>query len=308
MEVSWGNLMNYYERHLGDYAKATSHLSLLEHGAYTLLLDRYYTNEAPIPAEKAYRWCMARSREEKAAVDAVLSEFFVRDGDEWYNTRADSDIARFKAKVPEKEEKKRNAKERQKVARQRRADLFRQLREIGITMDWRSTTNELVTELSRVTVTHGTATQTPDTRHQSPVPIHQSKALVVTEASTEVSQGTMTDATFACVLMKQRGCPRINPSNVDLLAAIGEGVTAMALADTAAEGIEMGKSEPFAWAIATARGRHKDGPKQVNGDNHAANQPGHKLSAVERVAQSIIDRREAERDEDNGSCIPFIAG
>ncbi len=25
--------MNYYERHLGDYAKDTAHLSMLEHGA-----------------------------------------------------------------------------------------------------------------------------------------------------------------------------------------------------------------------------------------------------------------------------------
>ena len=34
--------MNYYERHLGDYARDTGHLSMLEHGAYSLLLDRYY--------------------------------------------------------------------------------------------------------------------------------------------------------------------------------------------------------------------------------------------------------------------------
>jgi uncharacterized protein YdaU (DUF1376 family) len=33
--------VNYYERHLGDYAKDAGHLSMLEHGAYSLLLDRY---------------------------------------------------------------------------------------------------------------------------------------------------------------------------------------------------------------------------------------------------------------------------
>jgi uncharacterized protein YdaU (DUF1376 family) len=69
--------MNYYERHLGDYARDTAHLSILEHGVYTLLLDRYYATEQPIPADQAHRVARARSREEKAAVDAVLSEFFV---------------------------------------------------------------------------------------------------------------------------------------------------------------------------------------------------------------------------------------
>ena len=31
--------MNYYERHLGDYARDAGHLSMLEHGAYALLLN-----------------------------------------------------------------------------------------------------------------------------------------------------------------------------------------------------------------------------------------------------------------------------
>jgi uncharacterized protein YdaU (DUF1376 family) len=31
--------VNYYERHIGDYLKDTAHLSLLEHGIYTRLLD-----------------------------------------------------------------------------------------------------------------------------------------------------------------------------------------------------------------------------------------------------------------------------
>ena len=51
--------MNYYERHLGDYAKDAGHLSMLEHGAYSLLLDRYYTTEQPIPADQA-RWDVYR--------------------------------------------------------------------------------------------------------------------------------------------------------------------------------------------------------------------------------------------------------
>ena len=34
-----GGRVNYYEHHLGDYAKDTGHLSMLEHGAYRIQLD-----------------------------------------------------------------------------------------------------------------------------------------------------------------------------------------------------------------------------------------------------------------------------
>ncbi len=39
--------MNYYERHLGDYAKDTAHLTMIEHGAYTLLLPAAAKNVRP---------------------------------------------------------------------------------------------------------------------------------------------------------------------------------------------------------------------------------------------------------------------
>lgn len=69
--------MNYYKRHIGDYSAATSHLTLIEHGAYARLLDLYYVRERAIPDAQAERLCGARTQEEKAAVRNVLQEFFV---------------------------------------------------------------------------------------------------------------------------------------------------------------------------------------------------------------------------------------
>ncbi len=77
-----------------------------------------------------------------------------------------------------------------------------------------------------------------------------------------------TDAGRACLAMRQVGCTRVNPSHPDLLAALAEGVTPEMLTATAAEAIEAGKSSPFAWAIATARSRHADGPAVI-GTGHA---------------------------------------
>lgn len=89
--------MNYYERHLGDYAKDTAHLTVTEHGVYTLLLDRYYATEAPIPDDQKYRVARSKSRDEKAAVDAVLAEFFELDGNVWRQKRCDEVIANHHA-------------------------------------------------------------------------------------------------------------------------------------------------------------------------------------------------------------------
>lgn len=169
--------MNYYERHLGDYAKDTAHLSMLEHGAYTLLLDRYYATEQGIPADQAHRVARARTKEEKEAVDIVLQEFFRLEGGVWVKGRVEEEIASYLESVPAAEERKKGAKERQQRARDRRRLMFEELASHGIVMPWNTKTETLQAELLRVTsqpshtpvtqpVTRDvTATHTPDTSH-----------------------------------------------------------------------------------------------------------------------------------------------
>lgn len=89
--------MNYYRRYCGDYAAATPHLTLLEHGAYVLMLDAYYTSERPLPAsyDLLYRICRAQTPPEKKAVRQVAEEFFPvsQDGEFRHNPRADKELA-----------------------------------------------------------------------------------------------------------------------------------------------------------------------------------------------------------------------
>lgn len=92
--------MNYYEHHIGDYAAATSHLSLIEDAVYTRMLRRYYLTECHLPADvqQVMRLVGARQPEECAAVEAVLREFFTLADDGWHQKRADEDIAKFHEK------------------------------------------------------------------------------------------------------------------------------------------------------------------------------------------------------------------
>lgn len=85
--------MNYYPRFPGDYMRKTMHLSMLEDGAYTRLLDWYYANDRAIPHDRRYAVSRATSSAERTAVDAVLCEFFVTEEGHHRNLRADTEIA-----------------------------------------------------------------------------------------------------------------------------------------------------------------------------------------------------------------------
>lgn len=84
--------MNFYPRFPGDYLRKTMHLSMLEDGAYTRLLDWYYANDRAIPHERRYAVARASTSAERAAVDAVIGEFFVLIDGQHHNERADVEI------------------------------------------------------------------------------------------------------------------------------------------------------------------------------------------------------------------------
>lgn len=92
--------MNFYRFHLGDYYKKASHLSMLEDGAYRRLIDAIYLREGPLPAnrEQVYRLVRAFTEPEKAAVDVVLSEFFVLTDAGYTNARCDEEMGSIRAR------------------------------------------------------------------------------------------------------------------------------------------------------------------------------------------------------------------
>jgi hypothetical protein len=92
-----------------------------------------------------------------------------------------------------------------------------------------------------------------------------------------------TDAGRACLLLRQSGCARVNASHPDLLAALAEGVTPEAIRDAYVATPDA--RNPFAYAIATARGLHADGARSIaTGPPRRANaQPSRTRTALETL-------------------------
>ena len=223
--------MNYYERHLGDYAKDTSHLSMLEHGAYTLLMDRYYGTEKPIPQNQVYRVTRANSKDERKAVDAVLSEFFVLVSSGWNQGRINAEIAKMQSKVKAAQENGRRGGRPKKNPGQTEA------KPSGLLLG-----SDLETQKK--------ALQSPDTRHQTP-----------NESASADSASACTPAGEVCRAMRQAGLADVNPSHPTLTALLADGVTVLELTDAARTAATAGKG--FAYALATAEGRRRDAAKVV---------------------------------------------
>lgn len=266
--------MNYYEKHLGDYLKNAAHLTLLEHGVYSRLMDVYYVHEAPIPAAKAARLIAARSKDELAALDAVLQEFFeLREDGCWYQSRCDEDIAEYIAGEPEREAKKANELNRMHRHREERARLFKVITDAGEHLAWNVPISELRAAVQRVTgaaprgvrggnaapppATPATATQTPDTSPQSPDTNPQYPEGKTQEQDADApTPVTPTQAGSACLALRRAGVSDGNTSHPKLLALLAQGVTDAELADAATSVPEAKRK--FAYVLGVVEGRRRD--------------------------------------------------
>lgn len=111
--------MHYYKRNLGDYAKKAGRLSMLQHGAYTLLIDACYDREQFPTLPEAIDWAWASSSAEIEAVEFVLRKFFTLEGDRYVQGRIQEEIAAYRAKS---ETNARIAHERETMRKEKRTN------------------------------------------------------------------------------------------------------------------------------------------------------------------------------------------
>jgi uncharacterized protein YdaU (DUF1376 family) len=90
--------MNYYSHHIGDFDRATRHLSRTERSVYRDLMDVYYDTETRLTIDKPAlcRKIIARSNEEVTAVEQVLNEFFIETATGWYHQRCEDELEAYR--------------------------------------------------------------------------------------------------------------------------------------------------------------------------------------------------------------------
>ena len=220
--------MNYYERHIGDYLKDTAHLSLLEHGIYTRLLDVYYTKETGFSESDVARLIGARSKEEKSALQIVLQEFFVLVDGAYQQSRCDREIKHYK----DKQQKARSSANAR----------------------WKTDSEHTERNANAMrTHTEGNALQTPVTSNQTPDKTH---TVVINEPEDQKSTGSVSIKAAVCMVMKAEGIGSVNPQHPGFMSLIDQGVDVGHFAAAARQAREKGKG--FAYALAIVKGQIDD--------------------------------------------------
>lgn len=92
--------MYYYQHNIGDFDRATRHLTRIERSIYRDLIDVYYDTEQALALDVSAlcRKIVARTEEEKEAVLAVLDEFFHETPSGWFHDRCEEEIAEYRKK------------------------------------------------------------------------------------------------------------------------------------------------------------------------------------------------------------------
>lgn len=113
----------WYPHYIERYRRKTGHLTIAEHGAYRLLMDAYWDNRGPLPADdNRLRRLIGADREEWDAVKEAVLAFFVLTPDGWLHETIEEVIAKADKQHAEKAERMAAARSRRWSEKQQGSD------------------------------------------------------------------------------------------------------------------------------------------------------------------------------------------
>jgi uncharacterized protein YdaU (DUF1376 family) len=220
--------MHYYKRCIGDYARKAGRLTMLQHGAYTLLLDACYDREIFPSRTEAMDWCWASSPEEIAAVDFVLAKFFTLVSGQYEQKRVLEDLGKYHA----------TAITNKRIADERETKRKKALADTKQTVD-ESSTKRVPTD------DEAPPNHKPLTTNQEPLTINQEQN---THPPTQP-----TIAAAVCVALRAEGMGSVNPSNVQLLRLLQDGAQIQEFVEAGRIAKEKGKGFAYCLGIVEAQ-------------------------------------------------------
>ena len=235
--------MNYYPFHIGDYIAHTAHLDPIEDCAYRRLLDAYYLNEGPLPADVAMCARQVRMKANLAEVEQVLKEFFELTERGWMHARCEAEIAHMN----ERSAKARASAEASVNARRAKSGNGASTKSAKRSSESQANAERTLNE--RSTNVELPNTQDPITNTQTPPnppaggslgdAVERIEVEEVVEIAPEDRQPTPQGA--VCMAMKSVGIPDVNPSHTGLKALLDAGVALETFVATARESVARGK-------------------------------------------------------------------
>lgn len=261
--------MNYYERHIGDYLKDTSHLSLLEHGVYGRLLDVYYSREGAIPADQAERLVGARSKDERAALSVVLDEFFTVVDGAFRHERCERELDRYRDK-------------QRKATASANARWGKAQQHTERTTDAMRTHTEGNAPSNQAPVT---SNQTPDTRHQEDYGAKAPASSAGAGAQGRPIDAIASPAGAVCMALKACGIGDVAPSNQRLRMLLDAGAQVGEFTAFAAKALQTAPGAAFGYVLGAVEGERKRAA-QTAGMLHAGAMPN-KQQALENRNRAV---------------------
>ena len=233
--------VNYYPFHIGDYLSATRHLSWEEDAAYRRLLDTYYTNEKPLPADlrAVCRLVLAQTEAQREAVRVVLEEFFELTDAGWVNGRADAEILAMREKQ-QKQRDKANKRWAKPLTESGKAPAMPRHEDSD----------------AAASIPHADAMPPTPTRTPTPTPIEEIERAHPAGPKSDERAPIGTPAGRICKALRAAGISSVNPGDPRLLALLAQGATEeefVSLADDA-----KAKGAGFAWLLAALVGRRAE--------------------------------------------------
>ena len=173
--------MHYYKKNIGDYHKRAGRLNMLQHGAYTLLIDCCYDREDFPTLDEAIDWVWASTTEEVEAVKFVLGKFFELSGGVYIHKDIEKGLDNYQKSSAIN---KRVAIEREEKRKREKAELEEN------NTNRERTVNEALTD-SEGSVNESTPNQEPLTINQEPQTINQEPSKDTLSVKTDVDDSVL---------------------------------------------------------------------------------------------------------------------
>jgi len=271
--------MHYFKMNIGDYAKKAGRLSMLEHGAYTLLIHSCYDRERFPTLEEAFDWCWVRTEEEEAAVKFVLNKFFTLEDGVYVQNRIKEEIEKYHETS---ETNKRIATEREANRRKKSRTVNDPCESVNEappnqeprTINQEPLTNTVKTHTDYCSLQHGEDENNSQIISDDPPAIDHNP-----------QNSKQTPAASVCISIKKQGISDVNPAHPELLMLIDAGATLDEFVYAARTAKDKGKG--FAYILGIVK-KQRENVKAMAGKLHEGRLPN-KQESIEKRNFSVAE-------------------